>query len=201
MIKIIIFDFDGVIVDNYELHYELSRKQIQNLTREEHMGLFDGSVHTEKDKFSLRDTGFDLKKYFSDAKQTMLIEPQVKKAVEVLSEIYVLGIITSAKEYGVFDCLKYNNLDNVFSFVYGYETAKLKIDKFKLVFKEMNVTANECLFITDTLGDILEANEVGFKTVAVDFGYHDRERLVRGNPVTIVSNYSELLNTISTLSI
>jgi len=36
MIKAIIFDFDGVIVNNYEQHYQLSEKKTIGLTREEH---------------------------------------------------------------------------------------------------------------------------------------------------------------------
>lgn len=40
MIKAIIFDFDGVIEDNYEEHFELSKKKIRDVTREEHRKLF-----------------------------------------------------------------------------------------------------------------------------------------------------------------
>ena len=41
MIKLIIFDFDGVIDNNYELHWELSEKKFTNFTREEHKKQFD----------------------------------------------------------------------------------------------------------------------------------------------------------------
>ena len=45
-------------------------------------------------------------------------------------------------------------------------------------------------FITDTLGDIVEAKKVGIKTIAVDYGYHDRGVLSKGNPDGIISNLS-----------
>ena len=84
--------------------------------------------------------------------------------------------------------------------MYGLETHKLKTHKFRKVLDELNLKENECIFITDTLGDILEANEVGIPTIAVDFGYHERERLEKGNPLQIISNFEELIETIKKIS-
>ena len=58
---------------------------------------------------------------------------------------------------------------------------------------------NECIFITDTLGDILESNEIGVRTIAVDFGFHDREVLKKGNPVAIISDLSKIEETIKNI--
>jgi beta-phosphoglucomutase-like phosphatase (HAD superfamily) len=60
MIKAIIFDFDGVIVNEYSKHYELSQKQITSLTEEEFKRLFEGNVHAEREKLKERFTDFDL---------------------------------------------------------------------------------------------------------------------------------------------
>jgi phosphoglycolate phosphatase-like HAD superfamily hydrolase len=54
----------------------------------------------------------------------------------------------------------------------------------------------EVVFVTDTLGDVIEGNEAGITVIAVDFGYHDREMLERGMPYFIVSNYNQLLKLI-----
>ena len=42
------------------------------------------------------------------------------------------------------------------------------------------------------LGDLLEAHKAGIKSIAVDFGFHERERLEKGNPAKIISDFSEL---------
>ena len=48
------------------------------------------------------------------------------------------------------------------------------------------------LFITDTLGDIIESNKVGIKSVGVTWGYHTKENLSKGNPFFIAENFDDL---------
>ena len=91
MIKIIIFDFDGVIEDNYELHYELSKKKIRNISREEHRKLFEGNIHVEREKLKHRDTGFDLMTHFSNSKKDSIIKEEIKKVLLTLSKNYIFS--------------------------------------------------------------------------------------------------------------
>lgn len=200
MIKLIMFDFDGVIDNNYELNFELSQRKFLDFTREEHKKLFEGNVHVEREKLKGRDTGFDFLKHLSSTRKTRKIKDEMKEVLEKLSKNYDLGIISSCYEYGIKEYLEANQIHNLFSFLYGLETHKLKTHKFKKVLGEFNLKEDECIFITDTLGDILEANEVGIKTIAVDFGYHERERLEKGNPLQIISNFEELINAIKNVN-
>ena len=197
--KLIIFDFDGVLDDNYELHYQLSKKKITDISREEHRKLFEGNIHVEREKMKNRDTGFDFLSHFNNARKNTEIEEDVKRMLLELSQKYDLGIISSGKEENIKNCLIQNQIDKLFSFIYGFETHKIKFNKFKKVFDEFNVGKEDCLFVTDTLGDILEANQIGIKTIALDSGYHERERLVRGNPAVIISDIKELVPTIPNL--
>lgn len=199
MIKVIIFDFDGVIVNEYLMHYELSKKQITNLTENEFKKLFEGNIHSEREKLKSRDTGFDIKHHFNEHKKTVLIEPEIRKSLKELSKDYILGIISSAKESGAIECIKNSQLEGVLSFVYGFETHKLKTEKFNLVLQKFNVSKNECIFVTDTLGDILEATKIGIRTVAVDYGYHNKKALMKGNPIKIISNLSELKDVVKNI--
>lgn len=95
--------------------------------------------------------------------------------------------------------LKNNSLSKTFSFVYGKETHTSKSEKFKLVMNKFNVKNEEIIFVTDTLGDILEANKCGIKSIGLDFGYHERARLEKGKPYAIVSRFEELENVISSI--
>jgi len=199
MTKLIIFDFDGVIDNNYNLSFELCSKKFLNITVEEHKKQYDGNVHLEREKLKEKDTGFDLLKCLSESRKDRKIEEGTKNTLTSLAEDFKLGIISSCYEYGIKDYLKNNQVENLFSFVYGLETHKLKTYKFKKILGDFKVKENECIFITDTLGDILEANEVGIGTIAVDFGYHDRERLEKGNPLKIISRFEELIETVKNI--
>ncbi len=196
MIKLAIFDFDGVIDNNYDLSFELCSKNFLNITVEEHKKQYDGNVHLERKKLKDRDTGFDFLKCLSDSRKERKIEEETKSTLIDLAKDFKLGIISSCHEYGIKNYLKNNEIENLFGFVYGLETHKLKTYKFKKILKEFGLKEDECIFVTDTLGDILEANEVGIKTVAVDFGYHERERLEKGNPLKIISRFDELISAV-----
>lgn len=196
MIKLVIFDFDGVIEDTYEQHFQLSKKQFLNLTREEHRKLFEGNIHIEREKLQNRNTGFNVSEKMSEFSYSLVTKDEIKNSLINLSGRYKLGIITSAREKGLKDYIERNGLSNIFSFILGFETHKSKIEKFKKVINEYFLEIDEIIFVTDTLGDIIEANKVGVKVIAVDFGYHEKERLEKGNPKKIVSKFFEIIDII-----
>lgn len=200
MIRLIMFDFDGVIDNNYNLNFELCSKKFLNITVEEHKKQYDGNVHLEREKLKEKDTGFDFLKCLSDSRKDRKIEEKTKNTLVNLAKNFKLGIISSCHEYGIKDYLKNNQIENLFSFVYGLETHKLKTYKFEKILKEFSLKEDECIFITDTLGDILEANEVGISTIAVDFGYHERKRLEKGNPLKIISKFEELIEVVKNIN-
>lgn len=199
MIKLIAFDFDGVIEDTYESHFELSKKMIKDLTIEEHKILFDGNVHEQREKLKHRDTGFDVPGKINEQRDNLNIKPEIKDELIELSKKFTLGIISSGKESGIKKYLKNNNLE-VFSFIYGVETHKSKIEKFKMAMNNYNIKPDEIIFVTDTLGDILEAKKVDIRTIAVDFGYHEPARLEKGNPIKIVSSFKEIMPALESIS-
>ena len=77
MIKAIIFDFDGVLVNEYQKHYEFTKKGIRDLTEEEFKRLFEGNIHAERAKLKQRDTDFDIKTHFDKHKESILIDSKI----------------------------------------------------------------------------------------------------------------------------
>jgi len=191
-IKVIVFDFDGVIEENYEHHYQLSKIKTINLTREEHKKLFDGNIHIERAKLKDRNTNFDLMLNFNRAKEFLKIENTKRDILIKLSKNYKLGIITSGYEKYIIKYLKNNNLVDIFNFVYGFETNPSKVSKFNKVINTYKHKPSEIIFITDTLGDILEAKKLNINSIAVDYGYHEKSRLEKGKPYKIISSFQEL---------
>lgn len=200
MIKAVIFDFDGVLENTYEAHFALAKKEIRNLTRDEHRKLFEGNVLLETNKMENRLTDFDFRKHFSKHKRTLKTKKEVRQCLETLSKKYMLGINSSDSERNLQDYLRRNKLTELFSFVYGRETHVEKTEKFFLAMKKYNLKAKDIVFVSDTLGDILAARKSGIDTIAVDFGFHERERLMKGNPVAIVSHFKDIIPVVDEIS-
>ncbi len=116
MIKLIIFDLDGVLVDAKEIHYEALNKALFNvdkkyvINREEHLSTYDGNTSVEKLKLLTKNKGlpYKLHKEIWETKQeissSMIDElERDERLVEVLkrlrSEGYILACATNSIRY------------------------------------------------------------------------------------------------------
>jgi HAD superfamily hydrolase (TIGR01509 family) len=194
MIKALFFDFDGVIHDTFDLAFGVNKKLYPEITVEEYLDMFNGNLYKHK-----RITKENAEEFFELQNQAFLeleIEPDIKKELLKLNKRYMMFIITSNMEETVKKYLDKNEITHAFYDVLGYETHSSKLEKFKKIMREYNLREEECLFITDTLGDLLEAKKTGIKALAVDYGFHEEERLKKGNPLRIISHLAEIHPTI-----
>jgi len=193
--KAIIFDFDGVIHDTFEFHknkikefagIEMSDQDFRDI----HNGNFFKnavSVVSGMDWIAYRD-------YIYPDISVLKIKDEIRATLLALAKDHDLFIVSSGGAKNMSDYLGNNGILDIFKEILGFESHKYKVDKFKFIFEKYGFGVEECLFVTDTLGDILEANEVGLKTVAVDFGFHERALLEQGKPFRIISHFEDLLH-------
>jgi len=200
--KAIIFDFDGVIHDTYELAYKINVEiSGKTLTREQYRDFFNGNIF-ERVVVDKEKERVESEKYFRLQKEAfshLKIDKNIKNNLEKLSNKYSLFIISSNQEDALNSYFKNNEFNHIFKEILGAETHQSKVEKFKYLFKKCNLNVNDCIFVTDTLGDIIEGNKVGIRTIAVDFGFHKRDRLEKGKPFRIVSSFDEIIEIISKL--
>ncbi len=188
--KAVIFDFDGVICDSFDIAYGINKMIYENLSVEEYKDFFNGNLYGHE-----KVTRKASRRYFELQEEVfcgLKIEENVKGELSKLKERYELFIISSNKKLLLERYFKDNNV-SVFREILGVDEGKSKIEKFKILFERYGFGAKDCVFVTDTLGDILEANKVNVKSVAVDFGFHDKERLEKGSPERIVSSFEDIL--------
>lgn len=190
---IFIFDFDGVIVDSFDVCFDIECRMNPRATIDSFLKRFEGNVFS-----SLKETKIDdsyIHDYFSLYKKEILtlgIPEKRKETLQALSKKYDLAIVTSCAEYVVEPFLEKEDSLGFFDYIYGYETEKSKKKKFEMLFDVYKKANDSSLFITDSLGDLLEAQEVAVDTVAVTSGFHDEATLKRGNPSYIVSDLGDL---------
>ncbi|PIR78347.1 MAG: hypothetical protein COU28_02115 [Candidatus Magasanikbacteria bacterium CG10_big_fil_rev_8_21_14_0_10_36_16] len=197
MLKAIIFDFDGVLGDTCAMSIEVCRVFKPGLTDESFLNQYNGNVYHDNNKIRFTDEESD---FFFQEMNKRFEEKHLfpfKKDLPLLGDQYSLFVVSSTRESSLEKYLKCGDLLEIFEWLMGSETHRSKVVKFKMIFEKYNLKPEECLFFTDTLGDIREANEVGLPVVGVTWGFQDHETLKKGNPRKIISEFEELLPTIN----
>ncbi len=205
--KVIIFDFDGVLFDSQKLLEDYMMDLYPGLTKEMTKELVCGNFPEEIQKINLpkkvetEDERAKLKILYSKNK---LEVPMFTGMAELLEDLYTQGYIlvinTSAFERNCLPMLEKNKIVQFFDYIATIEVARSKVEKFKLIQDKYSVSTDKLLFITDTLGDIREADEAGVPTVAVTWGAHDRSYFYREehkNLVAVVDSVDELRKVIT----
>ena len=196
--KTIIFDFDGVIHDTFDLAHKVKNEATgKDSSKEEYRDFFNGNI------FEAVAVDNEIEKNFlrlqKEAFKYLKLEKDIKQHLENLSKNYFLCIISSNQEDVLNMYFQNNDFVHIFKEILGAETHRSKVEKFKYLFAKHALKVEDCVFVTDTLGDILEGHKVGVKTIAVDFGFHESERLKKGKPFKIVSNFEEISLAINNL--
>jgi phosphoglycolate phosphatase-like HAD superfamily hydrolase len=74
----------------------------------------------------------------------------------------------------------------------GNDVHKSKVEKIKMVFQKYGICNNDCVFITDTLGDMREATKMNVGSIGVTWGFNKPNVLKLGNPFCITERPSDL---------
>lgn len=193
--KAVIFDFDGVIHDTFDFHKEKIKEFTGvELSADEYRAIHEKNFYfSMPEKFKNTDWG-KYSDFVSNDVSLLKLGDNIRKTLFELSRKFKLFIVTSGASKNVSSYLGNNEINSIFKEVLGFESCKAKTDKFRFIFNKYKLLPLECVFVTDTLGDIMEANEVELKTIAVDFGFHSRKTLEAGKPYKIISSFDEIVD-------
>lgn len=200
--KFVLFDFDGVIADSFALASALAQRKCQRNTAEHYRSAFEGNIYDDLKKYmmpgepSAHDSACDhdldwwpeYEKGFAHIGAFGGIIP----AIEDVAKNYALIIVTSCRAAIVTPFLERAGLAQHFLDILDVDVHTHKTKKIEMVFEKYHTSAVDCVFITDTLGDIREAAHHQMGSIAVSWGFHGHDRLEQGNPFRIVDKPSEL---------
>lgn len=192
--KVVIFDFDGVIADTFSFCYKI-RNEFSPLTQDEYRKWFEGNINDVL-KIKPHPNFFD-----SYTPQLLNCPPkeEVVETIKKLAKHKVLVIVSSTITSSIKPYLDNFGLTDYFKEILGNEIESSKIKKLQMVLGKYSISPSDTVYITDTLGDIKEAEKCGIKSIAVSWGYHPIETLERGKPYRIVNTPEEMLGAINSL--
>lgn len=202
--NIIIFDFDGVLADTFELFYLLIRDSMEKigipLSKSGYRELFKDNVHAGFKKLIANTKRYEsfrtirkknYNKYYKKYKPRLF--EGVKELLEELSGNYTLAIASSGKKHNIVGLLKKGGVYKHFNLILATED-HTKADMIKEIIKKHKADPKKTTMITDTAGDVKIAKKLGLKTVAVTWGFHAKKLLISTNPDFVASNFKELIS-------
>ncbi|MES2134660.1 MAG: HAD hydrolase-like protein [Patescibacteria group bacterium] len=194
MERLLIFDFDGVLADTFELSYRIFKEQVPTLTKTEYRRWFDENLHTylKRKKIELSMPKFYAK--YAEALKNVRLASGWKSTLPALHKVFSMAIISSSDEDGINGYLLSNGIKPLFNQVWGVQKSASKVEKIQGLLEETGVTAENSWFVTDTRGDLEEVSSTGIKTIAFASGFHSRTRLKKGKPNKVVKTPVELSN-------
>jgi len=194
--KVVVFDFDGVIANSEATAFDIFNSADPSFTREAWHKRFEGNIHENMPTMLARE---DFYEQYSPIAATQPIFQGIASIIGTLAKTYTLTINSSGAAELITQFLQKHTLDHHFPMVLGFEASTSKVVKLKHIFSELGVTEDDCVMVTDTLGDIREATKAKVQSVAVSWGFHDIKTLQKGNPAALATNPDQLPELISSL--
>lgn len=201
MEKIIIFDYDGVIVDSLDAYEKAVVSVFQKHgfnqinSHKSFLDLFDGNFFESAVKIGISPEKMpeiikELEPKLQSLQGELKLFDGIREVLAELSKRNKVYIATSNLSNVVKDYLESQNITGIEDIIGAdRETSKVKkIESIKA--KHPN---SEVFYVGDTKGDMVEGKLAGAKTIAVLWGWHDAERLKEGEPDYIAERPSELL--------
>jgi HAD superfamily hydrolase (TIGR01509 family) len=203
-IKAVIFDFDGTIADTFALvvnialklndTLKLFKKEEINIEDLRNISSTDFIKRLDTPKYKLLYYFWKGKKMFGEKIDGVKIFPGIPAVLEKLKSMGIkLAVVSSNSKSNVHKFLVARNL-NYFDVI---ESPLFIFDKTRVIKKvidQLNVRPEETLYVGDETRDIESAESAGIKSVAVTWGYHFRELLVRYKPNYTIDTPQELLD-------
>jgi phosphoglycolate phosphatase len=194
--KIIIFDFDGVIADSFDIALEVNQMSKPTLTHEQYEQVWNNNITDVVYKHKVVKK-IDFHKEYAKKFKTLPLKGNIKTALKALSSEFKLFIVSSTITNTISDYLKRHEIFDCFTEILGNDVETSKIKKFKMLFDKYKINPAEITFISDTSGDINEAKKVNIGyIIGILDGYQTRESIKKAGPNVIVKNFNDFFQLI-----
>jgi phosphoglycolate phosphatase len=200
MNNLVMFDYDGVIVDSLEVFTSVFISAChkngyhgidsgKRLLRLFDGNLFEGMAGLGLDRHLIKRILKTFQADIGEHVDQIKLFDGMAEAMAAIARRNIIVIITSNVSHTVRQVLWEKGIDG-FDAVMGAEKEKSKTRKIKQAM--MRYPKRPAYYIGDTVGDIIEGRKASALTVAVTWGWHEKEKLKLASPDFMVSSAGEL---------
>jgi phosphoglycolate phosphatase len=214
LIRGIIFDFDGTLIDSYEaigesLNHVRSSFGLPPLPPEEVKGMVGHGLEHLIDK-AVGPQGIEegvrlfRQSYAALCERKTRILPQVKETLDELDRRgYQMAIASNKPSYFARDILKALEMEHLFAEVLGpndVERPKPDPEMLEIIMMRVGLSPDEVVYVGDMLIDIEVARHAGVAVYAIPTGSASREALLEGRPDRVLHRFTDLLTVLPAVS-
>ena len=197
--KLVIFDFDGVLADTLEFAFKVHKDLNGNLTWEKFQDFSIGNFHEKMDK-AVKEEAYvipsNFEQYYEENLAMIGIKDVLRNTIFELKDTFTLAIVSSTNSSHIANFLKKEKMFDCFSEILGTDVHRNKAYKINSILQKYRIDQKNVVFVTDSLGDVLEANECKIYSIGVTWGLHDKKTLKNGKPTAIIDDPRDLFKTI-----
>lgn len=202
MIKLIIFDFDGTLVDSRELSVTIynqlaqkyNTKMIEDVETIMRLPLLERFKALNVPLYKVPLIASELTKRYKDSLINITMFSGMRDLlIELIGRGYHVAIVSSNLESNIREYFQQNQLDVIRTIINSTNImGKDKAIKKLLTTHKLN--PHEVIYVGDEIRDIIACKKLGIKIVCVDWGFDPIEMLKVNTPDYIVGSAEEILS-------
>jgi len=208
-VRLIVFDWDGTLMDSetqivHALQAAIQDMALETRSIEECRNIIGLGLREAVDAlYPGRDEGF-LDRFVANYRHHWFANtdhsdlfPGSRETLTLLKEAgFVLAVATGKGRTGLDRVLADTGMEHLFAATRCSDETQSKPHPQMLqeILRETAIEARYALMVGDTEYDLKMANEAGVGPVAVNYGVHAHERLLRHDPLVCLDNITELVD-------
>jgi len=207
LIRGVIFDFDGTLIDSYEpitdsLNHVRQAHGLPPYSLAEVRGMVGHGLEKLIEQ-AIGPKGIEegvrifREKYATLCQERTTILPQVRETLEELERrTYQMGIATNKPSYFARDILRTLEIDHLFAEVLGpndVERPKPDPEMLEIIMMRLGLGAEEVVYVGDMPLDVEVARKAGVSVYALPTGSASRDALLASRPDRLLHRFSDLL--------
>ncbi len=188
MLKAVIFDVDGVLVDSKNANVAFfqalfSKAGYKDISTEDIQACFHLPLWQSLEKLVGSDDQHEIKRIFEMAydpslrgRELLEFPEKLEVLLEELHRKYKLGIVTSRIKVGVDDIFKVKEIRHLFDAVVTFEdyaNPKPHPEPLQVALQRLDVAPSEAVYIGDSPSDIDAAKAAGMRSVFLSSSDHE----------------------------